>query len=154
MARVTGLDAGDGAAVVTRMAAQLDHAGRGAVLAGSTGSADATGAVGVARADPTVTAALSTVDNVETGAGQISTVLALREQVDGRAGRYGTAASAADGAPPAPERGVARRTRARASPAAVLTRTTRAAPGRRGTDRGGWMYPEAPCSLAPRVICS
>ena len=98
--RVTGLDAGDGAAVVTRMAAQLDHAGRGAVLAGCAGSADATGAVGVARADPTVTAALSTVDNVETGAGQISTVLALREQVDGRAGRYGTAASAADGAAP------------------------------------------------------
>ena len=48
----------------------------------------------------TVTAALSTVDNVETGAGQISTVLALREQVDGHAGRYGTAGSAADGAAP------------------------------------------------------
>ncbi len=97
---LTGIDAGDGAAVVMRMAAQLDHAGRGAVLAGAAGSADATGAVGVARADPTVTAALSTVDDVETGAGQISTVLALREQVDGHAGRYGTAPSAADGAAP------------------------------------------------------
>jgi outer membrane murein-binding lipoprotein Lpp len=95
-----GVDAGDGAAVVMRMAAQLDHAGRGAVLVGGAGSADVTGAVGVARADPTVTAALSTVDNAETGAGQISVVLALREQVDGHAGRYGTAGSAADGAAP------------------------------------------------------
>jgi copper transport outer membrane protein MctB len=97
---LAGVDAGDGAAVVTRMAAQLDHAGAGAVLAGSAGSADVTGAVGVARADPTVTAALSTVDDVQTGSGQISTVLALREQVDGRVGRYGTAPSAADGASP------------------------------------------------------
>jgi outer membrane murein-binding lipoprotein Lpp len=97
---LTGVDAGDGAAVVMRMAAQLDAAGGGAVLAGATGSSDPTGAVGVARADPTVTAALSTVDDVQTVAGQISTVLALREQADGHAGRYGTASSAADGASP------------------------------------------------------
>jgi hypothetical protein len=97
---LTGVDAGDGAAVVMRMAAQLDHAGGGAVLAGATGSADPTGAIGVARADPTVTAVLSTVDDVQTGAGQISTVLALREQADGRAGRYGADPSAADGASP------------------------------------------------------
>jgi outer membrane murein-binding lipoprotein Lpp len=97
---LTGVDAGDGAAVVMRMAAQLDAAGGGAVLAGSTGSSDPTGAIGVARADPTVTAVLSTVDDVQTGAGQISTVLALREQADGHSGRYGTASSAADGASP------------------------------------------------------
>ncbi len=97
---LTGVDAGDGAAVVMRMAAQLDHAGGGAVLAGAAGSADATGPVGVARADPTVTAVLSTVDDVQAGAGEISTVLALREQADGRAGRYGTAPSATDGASP------------------------------------------------------
>ena len=96
----TGVDAGDGAAVIMRMAAQLDHAGAGAVLAGTAGSADVTGAIGVARADPTVTSALSTVDDVQTGPGQISVVLALREQADGRAGRYGTAPSAADGASP------------------------------------------------------
>ncbi|HEY0816649.1 MAG TPA: copper transporter [Pseudonocardia sp.] len=95
-----GVDAGDGAAVVMRMAAQLDAAGGGAVLAGATGSSDATGAVGVARADPTVTATLSTVDDVQTAAGQVSTVLALREEAAGHAGRYGTAASAADGAAP------------------------------------------------------
>lgn len=97
---LTGVDAGDGAAVIVRMAAQLDHAGAGAVLAGAAGSADVTGAVGVARADPTVTSALSTVDDVQTGPGQISVVLALHEQAEGRAGRYGTAPSAADGASP------------------------------------------------------
>ena len=64
------MDAGDAAAVTARMAAELDRAGgAGAVLAGRTGSADATGAVGVARADPAITAGLSTVDDVQTGSG-------------------------------------------------------------------------------------
>ncbi|WP_433559188.1 copper transporter [Pseudonocardia xinjiangensis] len=98
---VAGVDGADAAAVTARLAAQLDRAGGGAVLAGRTGSADAMGAVGVARADPNVTASLSTVDDVQTGAGQVSAVLALREQLDGRAGRYGTAMSAADGVAPA-----------------------------------------------------
>jgi len=97
---LTGIDAADAAAVTARLAAQLDRAGGGAVLAGRAGSSDATGAVGVARADPTITAAMSTVDDVQTGAGQVSTVLALREQVEGRAGRYGTAVTAADGSAP------------------------------------------------------
>ena len=65
-------------------------AGAGAVLAGRAGSADATGAVGVARADPHGHGGLSTVDDVQSGSGQIAAVLALREQVDGRAGSYGT----------------------------------------------------------------
>jgi outer membrane murein-binding lipoprotein Lpp len=98
---IPGVDGGDAAAVIARLAAQLDRAGRGAVLAGRAGSADATGAVGVARADPNITASLSTVDDVHTGPGQVSAVLALREQLDGRAGRYGTAVTAADGAAPA-----------------------------------------------------
>lgn len=97
---LTGVDAGDGAALIARMAAQLDHSGDGAVLAGSTGSAGPTGPIGVARADPTVTAALSTVDDVQSGSGRISTVLALAEQAAGHAGRYGTAASASDGSAP------------------------------------------------------
>jgi outer membrane murein-binding lipoprotein Lpp len=97
---LTGVDAGDAAAVMARMAAELDRSGGGAVLAGRAGSADATGAVGVARADPAITAGLSTVDDVQTGPGRVSTVLALREQVDGRSGRYGTAVTAADGAAP------------------------------------------------------
>jgi outer membrane murein-binding lipoprotein Lpp len=98
---IAGIDAGDAAAVTARLAAELDRAGAGAVLAGRAGSADGTGAVGVARADPSITEGLSTVDDVHTGPGQVSAVLALREQLDGRAGRYGTAVTAADGAAPA-----------------------------------------------------
>jgi outer membrane murein-binding lipoprotein Lpp len=96
-----GTDAPDAAAVYARLAAQLDRSAAGAVLAGREGSATATGAVGVARADPQVVAGLSTVDDVQSGPGRVAAVLALREQVDGRAGRYGTGAGAADGAAPA-----------------------------------------------------
>jgi outer membrane murein-binding lipoprotein Lpp len=96
-----GLDAADTAAVYARLAAQLDLAGRGAVLAGRSGSAYATGAIGVARADPHVVARLSTVDDVQSGTGRIAVVLALHEQLDERAGSYGTGTGATDGAAPA-----------------------------------------------------
>jgi outer membrane murein-binding lipoprotein Lpp len=96
-----GVDAADSAAVYARLAAQLDLAGAGAVLAGRSGSADATGAVGVARADPQVAERLSSVDDVQSGAGRIATVLALHEQLDGRAGSYGTGTGATNGAAPA-----------------------------------------------------
>lgn len=97
---LTGVDAGDGAAVLARLAAQLDRSGGGAVLAGSAGSAESTGAIGVARADPTVAANVSTVDDVQSGSGQVTTVLALAEQAAGHAGRYGTATTASDGSAP------------------------------------------------------
>jgi Copper transport outer membrane protein, MctB len=96
-----GIDGADAAAVLARLATQLDRAGGGAVLAGRSGSAEATGAVGVARADPDIVQRVSTVDDVHTGAGRVSAVLALREQLDGRAGSYGTAATATEGAAPA-----------------------------------------------------
>jgi len=96
-----GVDAADSAAVYARVAAQLDLAGSGAVLAGADGSAGATGAVGVARADPGVVSRLSTVDDVQSGAGRVAAVLALQEQLDGRAGSYGTGSGASDGAAPA-----------------------------------------------------
>ncbi|OZM75555.1 copper transporter [Pseudonocardia sp. MH-G8] len=96
-----GIDGGDAAAVLARFAGQLDRAGGGAVLAGRAGSAEATGAVGVARAEPDIVERVSTVDDVHTGAGRVSAVLAVREQLDGRAGRYGTASSASDGSAPA-----------------------------------------------------
>jgi hypothetical protein len=98
---LSGVDAADAAAVLARLTAQLDHSDGGAVLAGRAGSAEATGAVGVARADPAIAEGVSTVDDVHTGAGRVSAVLALREQLDGRAGRYGIAESATDGATPA-----------------------------------------------------
>jgi outer membrane murein-binding lipoprotein Lpp len=97
---LTGVDAADAAAVLARLTAQLDRSGGGVVLAGRAGSAEATGAVGVARADPDIVEGVSTVDDVHAGAGQVSAVLALREQLDGRAGSYGTAESATDGASP------------------------------------------------------
>lgn len=96
-----GADAPDAAAVYARLAGQLDRSGGGAVLAGRTGSADATGSVGVVRADPQLAGGVSTVDDVGSGAGRVAAVLALREQLDGRAGRYGTGSGAADGASPA-----------------------------------------------------
>ncbi|QFZ22321.1 copper transporter [Saccharothrix syringae] len=96
---VDGDSAGDRAAVVARFATQLDRSGGGAVLAGGTGSADGTGAVGVVRADTAATSVLSTVDNLDTAAGRVVAVLALREQLDGQAGRYGVAGNAAGVAP-------------------------------------------------------
>jgi Copper transport outer membrane protein, MctB len=91
---LAGRDAAERAATLARLAGELDRVGGGAVLAGRTGVERATGAVGVVRADPTTSAALSTVDDVQTAVGRVATVLALREQADGRAGRYGEAANA------------------------------------------------------------
>ena len=90
----SGADSPNRAATLARLATELDHSGGGAVLAGRSGAADSTGAVGVVRADTTTSAALSTVDDVQSAMGRVATVLALREQADGRAGRYGDAASA------------------------------------------------------------
>jgi hypothetical protein len=89
-----GNGAGDRAATIARFATQIDRAGAGAVLAGDTGSADGFGPLGVVRADTAATSILSTVDNVETNAGRVVTVLALREQLEGKSGRYGNAGNA------------------------------------------------------------
>jgi hypothetical protein len=98
-----GDGAGDQAATVARFATQVDRAGAGTVLAGDTGSASGTGAVGVVRADTAATSILSTVDNLQSAAGRVVTVLALREQLDGEAGRYGDAGNAQGPAPGAPQ---------------------------------------------------
>jgi hypothetical protein len=99
----TGDGAGDQAATVARFAIQVDRSGAGAVLAGDGGSAGGTGAIGVVRADTAGTSILSTVDNVQTAAGRVVTVLALREQLEGTAGRYGDAGNAERPAPGAPQ---------------------------------------------------
>lgn len=98
----TGDGAGDRAAMIARFAAQLDRSGAGTVLAGRTASAGGTGPVGVARADTAVTTILSTVDGTETAAGRAVVVLSLREQLEGTAGRYGTASNAQAAAPGIP----------------------------------------------------
>jgi hypothetical protein len=96
---VNGDSAADRAATIARFATQLDRSGAGTVLAGGSGSAEGTGAVGVVRADTSATSVLSTVDDLDRPAGQIVTVLALREQLEGKAGRYGVAGNAEARAP-------------------------------------------------------
>lgn len=91
---VTGGNAADGdgnrGAIVARFAGGLDGRGAGVVLAGRTGAADGNNPVAVVRADSALSAGVSTVDNVDREAGRITTTLALQEQLDGKAGRYGT----------------------------------------------------------------
>lgn len=91
---VSGDGSGDRAGIVARFATQLDRSGAGAVLAGRPGSAAGNGPVAVVRADTAATAVLSTVDDISTAAGRVVTVFALAEQTQGRAGQYGTTASA------------------------------------------------------------
>lgn len=90
----SGGGAGDRAATIARFATQLQRSGAGTVLAGGAGSAAGTGPVGVVRADSSANSVLSTVDDVDTAAGRIVTVLALQEQLAGKAGSYGTAGNA------------------------------------------------------------
>ena len=89
-----GNSSGDRAGILGRFATQLDRTGGGAVLAGRPGSADGNGPIGVVRADTAASSVLSTVDDVSTAAGRVVTVLALAEQAQGRAGRYGTGGNA------------------------------------------------------------
>jgi hypothetical protein len=71
------------------------------VVAGDGAAAAEDGLVGVIRADPTLSAAISTVDNLGTAAGRISTVLALGGEAEGTSGRYGTGEDAQP-VPPVP----------------------------------------------------
>jgi hypothetical protein len=88
----------DRTAPLVDLAAALDAAGSGTVVAGTADAAGPGGLVAAVRADPAVSAAVSTVDDVGTTAGRVSTVLALPRERAGRSGRYGTA----DGDQPVP----------------------------------------------------
>ncbi|MFI9385911.1 copper transporter [Kutzneria sp. NPDC052558] len=93
---VGGDAAADRAAVIARFATQVQRSGGGTVLAGRTGSADNFGPLSVVRADGSV---LSTVDDVDNPAGQVVTVLTLRDAAAGKVGSYGTAGNAQAPAP-------------------------------------------------------
>jgi hypothetical protein len=67
----------------------LDARGSGAVVAGDAASAAAGGLVAALRADTTVTTTVSTVDDVNSPAGRITTVLALAAEGRGTSGEYG-----------------------------------------------------------------
>lgn len=86
-----GDDAGNRGATVARFASGLAPHGSGTVLVGRDGSASGSGAVAVTRSDAALTAAVSTVDDADSSAGQITAVLALGDlAAGGRPGQYGT----------------------------------------------------------------
>ncbi|HEY4460712.1 MAG TPA: copper transporter [Pseudonocardiaceae bacterium] len=95
----TGNDPADRAAMLAEFAAQVQRSGAGTVLAGGSGSAGGSGAVGVLRADSANNSIVSSVDDVDTAAGRVTTVLALQQQLNGKAGAYGTAGNASSPVP-------------------------------------------------------
>jgi hypothetical protein len=100
----TGKDAKQRDAALVALAAGLDAAGSGAVVAGDATAAADGGLVGSLRDNPTVSASVSTVDDVDTAAGRISTVLALSRERLGTSGKYGTG-SDTQPVPPVPGSG-------------------------------------------------
>ncbi|SNS34239.1 Copper transport outer membrane protein, MctB [Geodermatophilus saharensis] len=85
-----GEDAADRTDTLVDLVTALDAAGSGAVVAGDAASAGENGLVGAVRDDPETAAAVSTVDNVTSPSGRISTVLALGREREGTSGAYGT----------------------------------------------------------------
>jgi Copper transport outer membrane protein, MctB len=86
-----GDDAGNRGSTVARFAAALAPHGSGTVLAGASGSSHGAAAVAVTRADPAMSAVVSTVDDIDAESGRITAVLALHELVNGtHSGHYGT----------------------------------------------------------------
>jgi len=85
-----GEDAGNRGVTVARFAAGLAPHGSGTVLVGRDGSATGTAAVAVTRADPAMRGAVSTVDDIDTESGRITSVLALAELLGGgHPGQFG-----------------------------------------------------------------
>jgi hypothetical protein len=85
-----GDDAGNQGSTVARFAAGIAPHGSGTVLAGRDGSATGTSAVAVARADAGMSAAVTTVDDINSESGRITTALALQNLVRGAPnGKFG-----------------------------------------------------------------
>ncbi|MGP4057280.1 copper transporter [Mycobacterium sp. 4D054] len=78
-----GEDAGNQGATVARFAAGLAPHGSGTVLVGRDGSATGTSAVAVTRADAAMKNAVSTVDDIDSESGRITSVLALGVLING-----------------------------------------------------------------------
>jgi hypothetical protein len=75
----------------------LNQVANGVVVAGTTGSGQS-GLLAALRADEAASAAVSMTDSVQTGAGQVTAVLALAAAKDDKVGSYG--ASGSDGTVP------------------------------------------------------
>ena len=85
-----GEDAGNQGATVARFAAALAPHGAGTVVAGRDGSASGTAAIAVTRSDAALSGAVSTVDDVDSQSGRITSVLAVGElSSGGKPGQYG-----------------------------------------------------------------
>ncbi|MBU9765367.1 copper transporter [Mycobacterium sp. TNTM28] len=86
-----GADGGNRGVTTARFAAGLAPHGAGTVLMGRSGSASGTGPVAVTRSDAGLSGAVSTVDDADTSAGQITAVLALADLAGGaKPAKYGT----------------------------------------------------------------
>jgi Copper transport outer membrane protein, MctB len=85
-ARVAGADAGR---ALGHVAGALGRGGHGAVVAGTAAATGPDGLLGVVRADTDLAAAVSTVDDAGTAAGQVGTVFALLQAAAGKVGQYG-----------------------------------------------------------------
>ncbi len=72
----------------------MDSHGGGLVVAGQIHTTSPEGVIGKIRADEKARDAISTVDSVDRSWGQIATVLAASDQLAGKSGAYGIAASA------------------------------------------------------------
>jgi hypothetical protein len=88
-------------AAVMLIAQALDRNSAGVVLGGPIAAASPPGVLATARSSSSFTAAVSTVDGLDTTAGTVATVFALTEQIAGRSGSYGSA-TGASAALPAP----------------------------------------------------
>lgn len=84
-------DAGNQGATVARFAAGLALHGSGTVLVGRDGSASGTSAVAVTRSDAALNTVVSTVDDIDSESGRITSMLALSDLIGGgRPGQFGT----------------------------------------------------------------
>ncbi|MCU1607891.1 MAG: uncharacterized protein JWP46_4356 [Modestobacter sp.] len=97
----TGDDAKARNTSLVQLVTALDEQGSGAVVAGDSAAAQGGGLLAAVRGDATVAPTLSTVDNVDTAAGRISTVLAVAAEGRGTSGAYGTGKDTQPVPPPA-----------------------------------------------------
>ncbi|PZS03267.1 MAG: copper transporter [Pseudonocardiales bacterium] len=80
--------------MVVALSSALRTRGLGVVVTGTADSAGPDGVIGAVRSDDHLAGTLSTVDDANTVAGQLSTVLAVSEEKGGKLGHYGTTKSA------------------------------------------------------------
>ncbi|GIH69997.1 copper transporter [Sphaerimonospora thailandensis] len=90
-----GDDAERETAAVVSLAAGLDSAALGTVLAGGTSASGAGGVIAALHDDGEAASNVSTVDTADLAAGRVVVVYALREQRGGRSGAYGIGGGAA-----------------------------------------------------------